>query len=188
MLDELAALDLEDDTIVAYIGDNGGSTPIYADNGPLRGSKYTLYEGGLRVPLILSWPGRWKGGLVRDDRVSGMDVLPTFATAAGVDLPEVLDGQDLGPALRGSQAVEHTTLFWDTGHERAVLAGGVKLHEVDSKRHADHEMVELEVGTFLHDLDEDVGEQVNQAAQRGEQVTLLRSMHAAWRAEMTGKR
>jgi len=188
VLDELAALDLEDDTIVAYIGDNGGSTPIYADNGPLRGSKYTLYEGGLRVPLILSWPGRWKGGLVRDDRVSGMDVLPTFATAAGVDLPEVLDGQDLGPALRGSQAVEHTTLFWDTGHERAVLAGGVKLHEVDSKRHADHEMVELEVGTFLHDLDEDVGEQVNQAAQRGEQVTLLRSMHAAWRAEMTGKR
>lgn len=188
VLDELAALGLEDDTIVAYIGDNGGSTPIYADNGPLRGSKYTLYEGGLRVPLILSWPGRWEAGLVRDDRVSGMDVLPTFATAAGIDLPTVLDGQDLGPALRGHAVVEHATLFWDTGHERAVVAEGYKLHEADTKRHADHEMVELELGTFLHDLDEDVGEAVNLAPDRSEQVELLRSLHAAWRKEMTGKR
>ena len=185
VLDELDALELTDDTLVAYIGDNGGSTPIYADNGPLRGSKYTLYEGGLRVPLVLSWPGRWERGVVRADVVSGMDLLPTFATAAGIALPEVLDGQDLGPALRGEESVGHSLLCWDTGHERALLSGELKLHEVDSKDHADYEMVELEVGTFLHDLSEDLGERVNLAAERPGVVTALREAHAGWRARMT---
>lgn len=188
VLDELEALELAEDTLVCYIGDNGGSTPIYADNGPLRGSKYTLYEGGLRVPLVLSWPGQWQGGVVCGDVVSGMDLLPTLAVAAGIALPEVLDGQDLGPALRGEAAVGHQLLCWDTGHERALLADGMKLHEAMSRDHADREMVELEVGVFLHDLAADLGEQSNLAQERPELLATLQAEHSAWRARMTSGR
>ncbi len=123
VLDELEALDLERDTIVVYVGDNGGSTPIYADNGPLRGSKYTLYEGGIRVPLIASWPGHFAAGAIHDDVVSTMDLLPTLCASAGAPVPAHVDGRDLGPLLTGEgPAPTRKTLVWDTNHETASVA------------------------------------------------------------------
>lgn len=185
VLDTLDELGLSEETIVVYVGDNGGSTPIYANNGPLRGSKYTLYEGGLRVPLIIRWPGRWAAGAVRDEVVSGLDLFPTLLAATGSPPQEPLDGRDLGPILRGEPgATGHDTLVWDTRHERAVRQGRFKLHVVESRAHADYEMVEVELGTFLHDLEEDPGELHDLAAERPELVEQLTAVHASWRADL----
>lgn len=184
LLDEVDALELTKHTIVAYIGDNGGSTPIYADNGPLRGSKYTLYEGGLRVPLILSWPAEWQQGVVCDDVVSSMDLLPTFLGALRTKSEIALDGHDLGPALKGGDPIAHEALFWDTGHERAARIGKWKFHEVKSKRHGDYEMVELELGTFLHDLSKDIGEEVNLAESEPETLARILAAYEEWKASL----
>lgn len=181
-LDELG---LRENTVVIYIGDNGGSTPIYADNGPLRGSKYTLYEGGLRVPLIASWPGHFPAGRVLSNVVSGLDVMPTLCRISGADVPSHVDGRDLLPLLRGEDPdVGHDVLVWDTGHETAVRKGRWKLKTAKSKRHADYEMVDLELGTFLYDLGADPGERQDVAAAHPAVVRELRAVHARWRASL----
>jgi arylsulfatase A-like enzyme len=185
LLDELERLDLARDTLVVYIGDNGGSTPIYADNGPLRGSKYTLYEGGIRVPLIVSWPARFERGVARDNVVSAMDVLPTVCRAAGVSAPLHIDGHDLGALLRGIDTqTHHETLVWDTNHEMAVRQGQWKLHTASSDGHAKYEMVELELGLFLHDLSNDPGEAIDVADEHPEVVARLLAVHGDWRARI----
>jgi len=175
-------LGLRDDTIIIYIGDNGGSTPIYADNGPLRGSKYTLYEGGIRIPLIVSWPGKFKAGRVVDNVVSGMDMLPTLCMAAGVGYPKSVDGLDLGPLLRGERSdVGHDVLLWDTGHETAVRKGRYKLKTATSNRHAQYEMVEIELGTFLYDLEADPGETKDLKQTHPRVLAELKGIHQSWK-------
>jgi len=187
VLDVLEETELSRNTIVIYVGDNGGSTPIYANNSPLRGSKYTLYEGGIRVPLIVSWPGRFEHGVVRDNVVSAMDLFPTVCRAAGARVPEHVDGVDLGPLLTGSRPdLHHETLIWDTGHEAAVRRGRWKWRTAASNRHAEYEMVELEVGEFLHDLGRDPGETTNLSALRPDLVEELRTVHRDWRAALGG--
>ena len=185
VLDALDELGLERDTLVVFLGDNGGSTPIYANNGPLRGSKYTLYEGGLRVPLIVSWPGQYRAGEVEERVVSAMDLLPTLVSAAGGRAPAHVDGQDLNPMLReAARSVEHTVLHWDTNHESAVRWRDWKLRTASSRRHADHEMVELELGTFLYDLSRDPGETTDLSAENPGLVERLQALHAEWRASL----
>lgn len=188
VLAHLDALELTEDTLVVYIGDNGGSTPIYADNGPLRGSKYTLYEGGLRVPLVVSWPARWQSGVLRDEVVSSMDLLPTLLAAARVEQPAVLDGHDLAVILRGEGSVSHEALFWETGNESAARVGDLKWHAATSKQHADYEMVELELGEFLHDLARDLGERTNLAEDEPDQLRDLQQAHATWKQRMESGR
>ena len=182
MLDHLDGLELAENTIVIYVGDNGGSTPIYADNGPLRGSKYTLYEGGIRVPLIISWPGRFGAGISLPNVVSAMDLFPTVCNAVGQTPPPHLDGYDLMPLFNGSeQDLHHDVLVWDTGHETAVRAGRWKLKTAQHKQHADYEMVELELGTFLYDLEADPGESTDLAAANPAIVARLGAYYEAWR-------
>lgn len=182
LLAHLERLGLREDTLIVYIGDNGGSTPIYADNGPLRGSKYTLYEGGLRVPMIVSWPAAIDGGKVLDNVVAGFDLFPTICAAAGVAAPDHLDGLDLLPLLRGEDPERaHRELYWDTGHEIAVRQGRYKLRIGRRDRHARHEMVELELGEFLYDLEADPGETRNLRGEQPERFAQLLAAHAAWR-------
>ncbi|MEL6846132.1 MAG: sulfatase-like hydrolase/transferase, partial [Bacteroidota bacterium] len=158
----LETLGLSANTMIIYIGDNGGSTPIYAMNQPLRGGKYMLYQGGIRVPLLIAMPDRFEGNRVLDNRVSGLDILPTICSVAGVDLPDYLDGFSLQPLLNNTQPeLAHDTLYFDTGHERAILAGPWKYHEATDNRSAKYEMVELELGKFLRSLDQDVSESGN---------------------------
>jgi arylsulfatase B len=89
MLDELRRQKLLENTVIFFVNDNGGSLVTYAKNTPLRGGKYTLDEGGIRVPMIVSWPKRFRSGL-SDEMVSAMDIYPTFCEIAGVPLPEVM--------------------------------------------------------------------------------------------------
>jgi arylsulfatase A-like enzyme len=131
------------DTLILFTSDNGGQRdyrsqteyggrhgpyPTLGDNRPLRGWKGELYEGGVRVPAFVSWPGTYGPAAV--DRVTGyLDVLPTFARLAGADLEPNwrLEGRDIGLLLAGGPPPPASTLFWDTGTQAAVLRGDWKL-------------------------------------------------------------
>ena len=185
ILDYLAQLQLDRQTLVVYIGDNGGSTPIYANNGPLRGSKYTLYEGGIRVPLIISWPGHFDEGRVCYNVVSAMDLLPTICSAAGVLVPPHVDGIDLNRLLTGDdESLHHKTLVWDTAHETAVRHGKWKLKTAVDRQHAQNQMVELELGEFLYDLDADPAEATNLSTSHPDVLARLKEIHRVWKAGM----
>ena len=85
LLDQLDEAGIAEDTLVLYLTDNGGSTCNYGDNAPLRGTKYTLYEGGIRVPFLARWPGGgFSGGRTEPGTVSSLDIAPTVLRAAGV--------------------------------------------------------------------------------------------------------
>lgn len=97
VLDELDALKLTQSTLIVFMSDNGGH-PDYTTNGPLRGSKWNLYEGGIRVPFIVRWPGHTPAGSVCDAPVHGCDLLPTFAEVSGAKANAV-DGISIAPLL-----------------------------------------------------------------------------------------
>ena len=112
LLDQLDGHGLADNTIVIYLTDNGGSTCNYGDNTPLAGTKYTLWEGGIRVPFLARWPaGGWTGGDDRPGLVSSLDLFPTVLAAAGATVAGS-DGIDLGPLLSGADSSGHDELHW----------------------------------------------------------------------------
>ena len=96
---------LRENTLVVFTSDNGGN-PEFAANGPLRGSKWNVYEGGVRVPWIVRWPGHVPAGITSDVPFIGTDLLPTLAAAAGAALPRgvALDGRNVWPLWRGDAA------------------------------------------------------------------------------------
>lgn len=102
LLDVIATAGQADNTLVIYLGDHGAQFS--------RG-KTTLYEGGVRVPFIVHWPGRSKAGLVRDELVSSVDILPTILDAAGIDAPKNLPGQSLSPLCGGKSVPWREYLF-----------------------------------------------------------------------------
>ncbi len=195
LLEELTARGLAEDTIVVYTTDNGGSTCNFGVNTPLRGTKYTLWEGGIRVPFLVRWPAGNVGGKPgerRSDRlVSTLDLYPTLLSAAGAGPSawEHSDGVDQLPALRGEpDAPGHEALHWDCGFQWAVRHGDWKLRHADDGPHAQAllrtEHAELGVGDRLTHLAEDVGEERDLAAEHPELVAELTARHRAWQAEV----
>lgn len=181
LLDLLEQQGIKDNTVVIFVSDNGGATPIYANNGPLRGSKYLLYEGGIRVPMIVSWPGQFTQGVVVDNVISTMDILPTLASLTGAATPEHVDGLDISHLLTGeNNALEHPTLIWDTGHETAVRHGKWKLKTATDDKYAKYEMVDIELGTFLYNLDNDPSETTDLSKQHPEIVKELQGLYQQW--------
>ncbi|MGH3321900.1 MAG: sulfatase family protein [Streptosporangiaceae bacterium] len=192
LLDELDRLGVADDTLVVYTTDNGGSTCNFGDNGPLAGTKYTLWEGGIRVPFLARWRG---GGLAagarREGVVSALDLYPTLLSAAGAgpDAWAECDGVDQLPLLRGERAAGHATLHWDCGFQRAVRSGRWKLLDVDSDDpHAEAirrtEHADPGQGVSLYDLDADPGESHDLAAAHPDVVRGLTSLHETWRRDI----
>ena len=121
VLDILEELDLEEDTMVIFLSDNGGheSSP----NTPLRGKKGTFWEGGLRVPFCLKWPARFKSKKVYWKPVISLDIFPTILAAAGGEIdPEwKLDGVNLLPSLKWpNKEFPHQTLYWRWGSRKAI--------------------------------------------------------------------
>ena len=124
---------IRDNTAVFFLNDNGG-TAVADSNGPLRGSKRTLYEGGIRVPFLASWLGQWPKGTVYEPMVSSMDLAATIlglADIEGINPDRPLDGVNLDPYLRGeSNGNPHEILFWRSGDGKtggAVRSGNWKL-------------------------------------------------------------
>lgn len=120
ILDKLTKLDLEENTIVLFTSDNGphiegGAAPgFFESNGPLRGLKRDLYEGGIRVPMIAWGPSRIPAGRVSDQAWAMWDVLPTAAEWAGVAVPEKTDGHSMVNALAGAgEQQDHEYLYWE---------------------------------------------------------------------------
>jgi arylsulfatase A-like enzyme len=131
VLDALEKNGLRENTIVFFFSDNGGPTPqTTSGNGPLRATKATVYEGGVRVPFLVQWPSQLPAGKVFDAPVIALDILPTVVAAAGGmnDPAWQLDGVNLLPYLKGeTPGVPHENLFWRFGPQRAVRHGDWKL-------------------------------------------------------------
>src|SRR5207249_6524078 len=116
---KLRELKLDDHTILLFTSDNGGRVPT-TSNRPLRFGKASAYEGGVRVPLIVHWPGVTKPGSVSDTPVITMDLFPTLVDVAGLSVPDPGPGKDragrdgvsLVPLLRGTGGLGRTELFW----------------------------------------------------------------------------
>jgi len=131
LLDAVEKLNLSEDTLLFFFADNGGSPLTGADNRPLRGSKYILFEGGIRVPFMMRWPNRLPGGRTYKHRVSTLDILPTCLDAAGFTVPSAgnLDGDSFLEAVGNDlpSATHSRALFWRFGKNWAVREGDWKL-------------------------------------------------------------
>ncbi len=117
MLRGLEANGLAKDTLVMIVSDNGGTTKEVQSNLPYRGSKTTFYEGGLRTPLMLRWPGRVPAGSVSDAVTYYLDYVPTLASAAGAPVPDYLTGLNLFDLLEG-EVTRTQNLYWEASNSR----------------------------------------------------------------------
>lgn len=194
LLDQLEASGVGQDTIVVYLTDNGGSTCNFASNAPLRGTKYTLWEGGIRVPMIVRWPGgEVTGGSNCDAVVSSMDLYPTLLDLAGAP-PQAsahCDGLSLSGALRGGGHRGHPELHWDNGFQWAVRSGQWKLVSVDNGSSGARGLRQVEHADpgpdlRLHDLVTDPGELADLSATHPQVLARLRASHDQWRADVFG--
>ncbi len=131
VMETLSELDLMDNTIIIFTNDNGGAMPYNgSSNNPLRGTKGTVLEGGIHVPMLIQWNKHINPGTVYDHPVSTLDFLPTLVAAAGGQLPDdrEFDGVDLMPYLSGSNKTKpHKMLFWKLNWGAAVRKGDWKL-------------------------------------------------------------
>jgi arylsulfatase A-like enzyme len=162
IVDLLRARGLSERTLVIFTSDNGphkegGADPdFFNSSGGLRGIKRDLYEGGIRVPMIASWPGVIPGGSTSDDPAAHWDWFPTFAELAGAPAPKQLDGISIAPALRGQKQPTHDFMYWEfheRGFQQAVRMGNWK-----AVRLAKDQPLEL------YDLATDRSEKTNVAA------------------------
>jgi arylsulfatase A-like enzyme len=135
ILDKLEKTGLAKNTIVFFLSDNGGHPENRSENLPLNGYKWSVSEGGFRVPFFAVYPGVFPAGLVYDQPVMSFDILPTCAALAGVPVPGNLDGVDLTPYLKGEkQGVPHEALCWRIGSRWAIRKGGWKLESNTVKK------------------------------------------------------
>lgn len=174
---ELKKWNLDRNTLVIFTSDNGGYLTYgenfrnISSNGLLRGQKTQLYEGGHRVPTIVTWPGRIAPS-VNDETGHSTDFLPTLATLAGTVPDEIeSDGVDLGPLLFRGKPLPERMLFWRAQSDRAVRSGPWKLFS-DGNR------------TELYNLDDDLGEHHNLVDEEPELVERLSLAWTTWEADV----
>ena len=172
---------LEENTLVIFTSDNGGYIDYksggfenISSNGPLRGQKTEVYEGGHRVPAIAFWPGRIQAG-TSSSLVMTMDMLPTFAELAGVPLPEgiVPDGISITGLLLRNQELPERSVCWKNGKNRAIRSGQWKLCLIG------------ENGPALYNLENDIGETRDLAEANPELVGRLTEEYLAWEEDVT---
>jgi len=164
---------MEQNTLVLFLSDNGGPTKeLTSSNAPLGGGKGELWEGGIRVPLIVSWKGHAAAGRTLDVPVSSMDATVTALEVAGVPLgKDQQDGTSLLPLITGrSDAAPHDTLFWRVGKQNAL-------------RHANWKLIREGGAWKLFDLAGDVGETIDLAAKQPQRVQDLHALWDRWNAE-----
>lgn len=126
VLNALEAQGMRDDTLVMFFSDNGGRRRFGADNGALRGGKKDLFEGGIRVPSVIHWPGRLEGGKTVREVIHVVDLLPTFTGILNLDTPKV-DGIDVMPALKGGKLDRKEVPLHIAPDRAALLEGDWKL-------------------------------------------------------------
>jgi arylsulfatase A-like enzyme len=190
ILDRLDSLGFDDNTVVMFVSDNGGLSTLMrrsfnqaTSNRPLRAGKGWLYEGGIRAPLIVRWPGTLAAGRTVEAPVTSTDLFPTLLDLIGVkQRPQLqLDGASLGPLLNGESAGPHAALYWHFPHYHgsgnrpggAIRVGDLKLLEW------------FEDGAIeLYDLSSDLGERRDLAVERPEDARRLLAALREWRTEV----
>jgi arylsulfatase A-like enzyme len=208
VLDELDKQGIANDTLVIFLNDNGGggSTDQYpshsrnfASNQPFRGHKFDVFEGGIRVPMIMRWPGRLKAGSVYSKTVSSADIYQTVVSAADLEMPaEKFDSVNLLPFLTGKEKGEpHDWLCWQNRSRLPTSDGGLykpRPREYNCAiRKGDWKLVRMneKIGSDasppawqLYDLKKDIGEQKDLAKQHGDVVKELGAKFDKWRSSM----
>ena len=173
VLDTLDQEGLADNTLVMFTSDNGGAGYIGIPevNQPFRGWKITMFEGGLRVPMMIKWPSKITAGTVVDTPAAHIDVMPTLAAAAATQSKAAeIDGVNLLPLVtsQGDQSWDRETLFWQNGHYQVVRHGDWKLQVNDRPTDG--------LQYWLFDLAKDPTEQNNLAAVRQDKVKELNAL------------
>lgn len=189
VLEQLDTFGLAENTMVVFISDNGGYGPITSMS-PLRGAKGMLYEGGIRVPMIVRWPGVTVAGATTDVPVITTDFYPTFLEAAGASQPagQVLDGVSLKPLLEGGNELNRAAIYW---HFPAYLEAyrnqktPWRTTPAGAMRQGRYKFIEFfgEEQVELYDLVDDPGEQHNLVDEMPEQVNLMKQAMQNWRME-----
>lgn len=182
----LDRLNLRQQTIIVFQSDHGHSCEERAhfgggNAGPYRGAKFSLFEGGIRVPAAISWPGRLPENAVRGQVAHSCDWLPTLAELCGVPLlNEDIDGRSLASVIRSDAApTPHDSLHWTTGNSWAVRQGDWKLLG-EPKDTSNKGELTADDKLFLVNLAEDAAEMRNMAAENSEVVNRLKSLHQQW--------
>ena len=178
---------LAKDTLVIFISDNGPTKSgfknykeewpeqLIGSVGPLSGRKGTFYEGGIRVPFIMKWPGKLEAGTVSDAVISALDLYPTLCTLAGVHPPEsnFVDGLDVSGSFASNLTrLPERSLFWSDGEMGAVRKGAWKLRITPGQ------------AAMLYNLETDVAEQQDLADEQPEVVDTLLASYRDWMSQM----
>lgn len=189
---EVEQAGLARDTIFIFLGDNGHSVEERngyggGDAGPYRGAKNCFFEGGVRMPCLVSWPGTLPEGQTRAQLSASLDLLPTLAELCRARAPEGIDGRSLAPVLRSASApAVRDTLYWQLNNEWAVRQGEWKLlgHPLDVNPTQKRGVAPTGDRLFLANLARDPGEKTNLAAEHPQVVERLAKLHAAWRTQV----
>lgn len=160
-----------ENTLIIFQSDNGGSGN--GGNAPLRGAKGTLWEGGLRVPLVARWPGRIPAGRVSDECLTTLELLPTLVAAAGAEPAKniPLDGYDMLPVLAGKSPSPRKEMFWEFRGQKAARVGNYKWIEAEKYR-------------GLFDLASDLGEKNDLTEKQAAVAAEISAKWTAWRKQM----
>ena len=193
LLSKLDALGLREDTIVIFQSDHGHSTEVRAhlgggSAGPYRGAKFSLFEGGIRVPAIISWPGHLPADEVRQQVAHSCDWLPSVAELCDIPLVEKdIDGQSIAAVIRSASAKSpHEVIHWTIGNSWAVRSGGWKL--IGNPRDTSNKgTLGKDDKLFLVNLERDRSEMTNLAGKHPDEVQRLKRLHDRWKTGLQKK-
>jgi len=193
VMQKLRDLEIEEQTLIFFVSDNGGPPVNASNNGPLRGHKASTWEGGVRVPFLMQWKGQVPAGKVYAQPVIQMDLHATALAAAGIHDQQALklDGVDLVPYLKDQKkGPPHEALYWRFGPQMAIRMGDWKLVKAREPRGTAVEEFENPgtdadlAGAQLFNLATDMGEKVNLAQKEPARVKALETAWKKWRATL----
>ena len=174
---------LTEETLIIFTSDNGGLDPVATDNAPLRQGKGGIYEGGVRIPTIINWPGVTKAGTESSEPIITMDFLPTILEALGQEIPNeiksTVDGVSLTPILKDpADSLDRDAIFWHYPHYHSMGA-----QPYSAIRMGDWKLIELHDGRplELYSLAKDIHEDHNLAKKNPAKATELHKRLSEWK-------
>jgi len=197
LLDTLEANGQMENTVLVFLSDNGGTINTYSNNGRLAGSKYMFGEGGLRIPILLSYPKRLATGKVEDSLVSAMDLYPTLLELTGGNAPADIDGRSLLSLLNGEESFADRALHWEKDSETWALRSGP--WKLSNNIQWDHTAYRLDEQGIAHrapdfhfpggplrlvNLEDDIAETTDLSSSYPEITERLMRQHQEWQSQM----